>query len=49
MKNKFYLKINSTKRKKWTYFINIFILCFVIFLFLISSENKNTNLVSIIH
>lgn len=35
-------------RKKWTYFINIFILCIVIFLFLISSENKHTNLVSII-
>lgn len=48
MKNKFYLEIYSAKRKKWTYFINIFILCFVIYLFLISSENMHTNLVSII-
>lgn len=48
MKNKFYLKIYSVKRKKWTYFINTFILCFVIFKFLISSENMTTNLVSII-
>ena len=48
MKNKFYLKIYSVKRKKWTYFINTFILCFVIFKFLISSKNITINLVSII-
>lgn len=48
MENKFYVKLYSAKRKKWIYFIYTFILCFVIFLFLISSENKLTNLVSII-
>lgn len=48
MKNTFYLKIYSANPKKCTYFINILTLCFAIFLFLISSENMPTNLVSII-